>query len=203
MRAITARVYRPVGIVLTAITLFGGLQSFITMSGWARFIVEHWQQITHVFWGWVFSWLGISVSQDMALVLTFLVMLFGFWLSDFIAGLKYFHNKRDFNVKNFSLYLFDNACLYGVIVFLASLVSDLPFQIALLFYSYVALHAMYLYFWLNVGIYGGIKPFIEQTYFRTRGAAATAQYIWGAIGALVLMNWISLQNISLTPPQSF
>jgi len=67
------------GIIGGALTLFTALRTTIGLADWARWLVEHWKELTHAFW--VFGWLGIHLPPEWTPVLSFL--LFGSLL---IAG---------------------------------------------------------------------------------------------------------------------
>ena len=69
------------GIIGGALTLFTALRTTIGLADWARWLVEHWKELTHAFWVWAFGWLGIHLPPEWTPVLSFL--LFGSLL---IAG---------------------------------------------------------------------------------------------------------------------
>lgn len=52
-----------IGIISLACTLFGGLEPLITLSKWAKILIENWNLWTLWFWKFLFSWLYIDVSQ--------------------------------------------------------------------------------------------------------------------------------------------
>ncbi|MBO6550311.1 MAG: hypothetical protein JJ964_11915 [Rhizobiales bacterium] len=52
-----------IGIISLACTLFGGLEPLITVSKWAKILIENWNLWTLWFWKFLFSWLYIDVSQ--------------------------------------------------------------------------------------------------------------------------------------------
>jgi hypothetical protein len=61
------------GIIGGALTLFTALKTTIGLADWARWLVEHWHELTHAFWIWAFGWLGIHLPPEWTPVLSFLL----------------------------------------------------------------------------------------------------------------------------------
>ena len=62
-----------IGIVGSAITVFGGLSVILDFADWAKQIATYWHELTQVFWTWVFGWVGIKVPKVLAPLISFTV----------------------------------------------------------------------------------------------------------------------------------
>jgi hypothetical protein len=60
-----------VGIVGTAITVFGGLSTALDLADWARALVDHWHEWTAMFWEGIFGWIGVKVPRDLWPIFSF------------------------------------------------------------------------------------------------------------------------------------
>jgi hypothetical protein len=60
-----------IGIVGSTITLFANLNGALVLADWAKELVGHWQDWIQMFWGWVFSFVKIKVSRDVATIISF------------------------------------------------------------------------------------------------------------------------------------
>ena len=60
------------GIVGGALTLFTATSTTLKVADWVRLLVASWKEWTHAFWLWAFGWVGIHLSPDWSLVLSYL-----------------------------------------------------------------------------------------------------------------------------------
>jgi hypothetical protein len=59
------------GIIGGAITLFTNLGGILTLTDWAKLLVQRWHELTTAFWVFVFGWMGIEIPRDLVPLLTF------------------------------------------------------------------------------------------------------------------------------------
>jgi len=64
------------GIVGGAVTLFSHLKGVIQLADWANVIVKRWSEWTHAAWVWLFSWIKLEISPELAQFLTFFLFAF-------------------------------------------------------------------------------------------------------------------------------
>jgi hypothetical protein len=62
-----------IGIVGTAITLFGNLSTVLDMADSVRKFVVHWHEWNELFWEWVFSLVKLKVPTELVPVISFIV----------------------------------------------------------------------------------------------------------------------------------
>jgi TIR domain-containing protein len=62
-----------IGIVGSSITLFANFNGVLDLADWARGLVTHWHELTQMFWGWVFGWIGLKVPKELVPVISFIV----------------------------------------------------------------------------------------------------------------------------------
>jgi hypothetical protein len=60
-----------IGIIGSAITLYGNLGSVLDLADWAKELITHWHEFTQVVWGRVFGWFGIKVPKQLIPVISF------------------------------------------------------------------------------------------------------------------------------------
>lgn len=74
-RSIVQTVLYFAGLIGGTLTLFGGLQTFIDLSKWASYIINHWNEWTFNFWAIIAWLLGWEPTHETAAVLTFFVSM--------------------------------------------------------------------------------------------------------------------------------
>jgi hypothetical protein len=60
-----------IGIIGSAITVYAGLSAVSDLGYWARQLVDHWHELTQMFWGWVFGWIGLKVPKQLVPAISF------------------------------------------------------------------------------------------------------------------------------------
>ena len=60
-----------IGIVGSAITVFGGLSTILEVANWAKELVTHWHELTQMFWKWVLGWIGVKVPKELVPIVSF------------------------------------------------------------------------------------------------------------------------------------
>jgi hypothetical protein len=84
-----------VGIVGTAITVFGGASTIFNLADWARELVKHWREWNQIIWSWMFSMMNVEVPSEVIPMMSFVV----FTVILFIGGhLSFRRADRSTNV---------------------------------------------------------------------------------------------------------
>jgi hypothetical protein len=64
-----------IGVIGTAMTLFGNLNGVLTMAGWAKDLVDSWHELMHAIWLWVFGWV-MRIPKEMEAQWSFLMFCY-------------------------------------------------------------------------------------------------------------------------------
>jgi TIR domain len=65
-----------IGVIGTAMTLFGNLNGVLTMAEWANDLVDRWHELMHAIWLWVFAWINIRVPKGLEAQNSFLMFCY-------------------------------------------------------------------------------------------------------------------------------
>src|SRR5262245_37490908 len=60
-----------IGIVGSAITVYGGLSVIFNFADWAKKIATHWHEWNQIFWEWVFHWINVEVPKEAVPIFSF------------------------------------------------------------------------------------------------------------------------------------
>jgi len=75
-----------ISILALAINLIGSFGPFIQLANFARYIVDHWVEVTSFLWIWLFGLLGVHVPPLLGFALTMLCFHIGLVASSFRSG---------------------------------------------------------------------------------------------------------------------
>jgi TIR domain len=64
-----------IGIVGSAVTVFGSLSSILNLADWARELIDHWHEWNQIFWGWVFGLVKVNVPREVVPIISFTVFV--------------------------------------------------------------------------------------------------------------------------------
>ena len=64
-----------IGIVGSAITLFANLNGVLDFADWARELVAHWHEWTQIFWGRIFSLIGLRMPRVLVPIISFIASI--------------------------------------------------------------------------------------------------------------------------------
>jgi len=70
-------VWATFGIIGLALNLLGAMAPFIALTQIARWIVDHWVDLTAVFWIWLFALIRVDIPPILGFALSFLVFHLG------------------------------------------------------------------------------------------------------------------------------
>lgn len=107
------------GVLGLAVTIIGALDSFLSLTHFVRFLVEHWQLITKAFWNAAFNFFGLSVSPTVAGLLNAWIFLLALEGSAYLAGSR--NPERDqINpfLLRFSLKILNCVILFALFIFI-------------------------------------------------------------------------------------
>jgi hypothetical protein len=62
-----------IGIVGSAITVFGGVSTILDLADWARVLVQNWHEWNHMVWAWVFTLIKVKVPKEFVPIISFTV----------------------------------------------------------------------------------------------------------------------------------
>jgi hypothetical protein len=62
-----------IGIVGSAITVFGGVSTMLDLADWARVLVQNWDEWNQMVWAWIFSLIKVKVPKGFVPIISFTV----------------------------------------------------------------------------------------------------------------------------------
>ena len=86
------------GIIGGALTLANALSAFRDLAKWIHFILDNWKELLYNLWSTLFSYIGLSISKDMALCFSSICFLFGISIGSIFSEKRF--NK---NILRFGL----------------------------------------------------------------------------------------------------
>ena len=194
-RILRGAIFSYAGVLGFAFVAFASRDDILELADWARWLVDHWREMTESVWIWLFGVIGLRIPSAYIPLLNCFVFVYSL-----LIGSKVFHTRIS---KSYATMLPLESWWYVVFSFISAGITAV-FLISISYntemkdhpYGYMAAFIIWNVPYIFIAIAtDGDRRVLRNLQYRTFCAA-------GFLIILLLLNYISLLDLDLTKPPS-